>query len=102
MSIGIRGHREAMGRGKNLRVVRKVPPPRQGFREPRQNRPRLPHPGVDSPDDEKAMIKHINVSDGLLVSVRKVVESYESDVIQGCSRALEDKTDVDTGKSRLL
>ena len=36
-----------------------------------------------------------------LVSVRKDVESYESDVIQVSCRALEDKTDVDTGKSRL-
>ncbi len=36
------------------------------------------------------------------VSVRKDVESYESDVIQGCSRPMEDKTDVDTGKSWLL
>jgi len=37
-----------------------------------------------------------------LVSVRKVLESYESDVIQRSSLPIEDKTDVDIPKPRLL
>ena len=37
-----------------------------------------------------------------LVSVRKVVESYESDVIQRSCRQFEDKIDVDSRKSRFL
>jgi hypothetical protein len=38
----------------------------------------------------------------VIVSVRKVVESYEADVIQVSCRTMEDKTDVDIRKSRLL
>lgn len=38
----------------------------------------------------------------ILVSVRKVVESYESDVIQRSCRQFEDKIDVDSRKSRFL
>jgi hypothetical protein len=36
------------------------------------------------------------------VSIRKVVESYESDVIQRSCRQFEDKIDVDSRKSRFL
>jgi len=36
------------------------------------------------------------------VSVRKVIESYESDVIQGSYCAMEDKTDVDIRKPWFL
>ena len=36
------------------------------------------------------------------VSVRKVVESYESDVIQESYRRMEDKTDVDIRKPWFL
>ena len=38
----------------------------------------------------------------LLVSVRKVIESYESDVIQGWPWQIEDEADVDSRKPRLL
>ena len=38
----------------------------------------------------------------LLVSVRKVIESYECCVIQVSYRSMEDKTDVDFRKSWLL
>ena len=37
-----------------------------------------------------------------LVSVRKVIESYESDVIQGRPWQIEDEADVDSRKPRLL
>ena len=36
------------------------------------------------------------------VSVRKVIESYESDVIQGWPWQIEDEADVDSRKPRLL
>ena len=38
----------------------------------------------------------------LSVSVRKVIESYESDVIQGRPWQIEDEADVDSRKPRLL
>ena len=38
----------------------------------------------------------------LLVSVLKVIESYESDVIQGRPWQIEDEADVDSRKPRLL
>jgi len=38
----------------------------------------------------------------ILVSVRKVIESYESDVIQGSYRLTEDRTDVDIRKPLFL
>ena len=38
----------------------------------------------------------------VLVSVRKVIESYESDVIQGWPWQIEDEADVDSRKPRFL
>ena len=38
----------------------------------------------------------------VLASVRKVIESYESDVIQGWPWQIEDEADVDSRKPRLL
>ena len=38
----------------------------------------------------------------LSVSVRKVIESYESDVIQGWPWQIEDEADVDSRKPRFL
>jgi C4-dicarboxylate-specific signal transduction histidine kinase len=43
-----------------------------------------------------------NARDAISVSIRKVVESYESDVIQRSCRQFEDKIDVDSRKSRFL
>ena len=54
-----------MGRGKNFRMARQVPPSRQGLREPQQDRPSFPPPGVNSTDVEKTLFKCINFPDGL-------------------------------------
>ena len=59
---------------------------------------------IADPNPNTAQIGSIDNFAGrkALVSVRKVIESYESDVIQGRPWQIEDEADVDSRKPRLL